>query len=110
LNELLQHLRTDKYWELFGPLEYTNATRFLYTAIQSAAHDEADTFVIRIHHLGFKWYKADRLLDTFLWSDEAQPIPGYDVVLHTVLEHDAILRQHLSVVAETDGEITVSIE
>ncbi len=110
MNELLQHALTDKYWELFGPLEFTTATRFLYHAILSAAQDEADTLVIRIRHLGFKWYKTGRLLETFLWSDEAQPTPGYDVVLRSVLEHDAIVQQHLSIIAETNDEITVRID
>jgi hypothetical protein len=110
MNELFQHIRTDSYWELFGPGDYSNATRFLYTAILSAAHDQADTLVIRVHHLGFKWYKAGQLLETILWSDAAQPFPGYDVVLRSVFENDPIVKQHLSIVAQTDDEITVRID
>jgi len=109
MHDLFQHVKADKYWDLLAPTEYTEATRFLYTAIGAAAQDEADTLVIRTHRLGFRYYKAGHLLNTILWDDVIEPIPGYDVVLSKVLERDAIVRQHLSIVAETDDEITVHL-
>ena len=109
MHDLFQHVKADKYWNLFAPTEYTQATRFLYTAIGAAAQDEADTLVIRTHHVGFRSYKAGHLLDTILWDDVIEPIPGYDVVLRKVLERDPIVRQHLSIVAETTDEITVHL-
>src|SRR5258706_16215850 len=108
MDELLRHLGEDKYWEAYEYGEFTNATRFLYTAIWLAVRDGADRFIITLN--GFRWYKNAVLLGTHLGND-GDPIPTtfYSDIMRIVLKRDATVRQHFAIVAEKPGETIVEI-
>src|SRR5258707_7497031 len=108
MDELLRHLREDKYWEAFEGGEFTNPTRFLYTAVWCAVRDGADVFVITLN--GFRWYKNELLLGTHLGSEgDPVPTPFYSDIMRIVLKRDGSVQQHFAIVAEKPGETIVEI-
>jgi hypothetical protein len=103
VSELFEHFKQGEYHKLFRG-EYTNATRFLYTALLSAVVDNADTIVIKQNH--FEWYQADKLIGTYWGVNSPVPVPTFNLIIYQVFTYDELVRKYMKV-SHADTEKTV---
>jgi hypothetical protein len=107
MNDLLHHLKNAQLPSQFQAIEYTNAMRFLYTALLSAVDDGADKFVIR--HNGFLWFKEDVQIGKYLGGNVPEPTPGYSAHFQIILDRDDTVRRYTRILSDTPEETVVEI-
>lgn len=104
MSELLEHLMNSQFHTLFPGNVFTNATRFLYTALISAVDDDAGK--VKIINNGFEWYKDDQLIGTYLGGSTPVPNPSYDEVFLQVLKYDEVIAKYI-LIESTDSNQTI---
>jgi hypothetical protein len=108
MDELIRHLKEDKYAQLYSAAEMSHLVGFMCGCILSAAKAEADSLSITPSQI--RWYKANRLIDKF--SDmKNPPVPtiSYASTLHLIRERDAIVRRHTRIVRDDADEMVVEV-
>ncbi len=107
MESLLEYLTSFDHSVLFQGHEFNNAIRFLYTAIASAVHDEADLLIVKPY--GFEWYKGASLLGTYLGSDSPTPELSYSIELAKIMKQDYVLGKFLKIVTDDLEQTIVKI-
>ena len=105
--ELLKYFADENLYKKYEAGEFTNATRFTYTAVISALDDDADTLVIKVNY--FEWTKDGDLLGRFLGPKAFMPVPPYPEVFKIMLKRDATLRKYTNIATEDSEEMHVTI-
>jgi hypothetical protein len=107
MSELLQHLKYDQFSDLFIGEHYTNALRFLYTALLSAVDDRAEKFIIKRN--GFEWYQGMDKIGQYLGGNVPAPTPSYDQHFQRILLRDEIVKRHTKILYVTPEETIIEI-
>lgn len=105
--KLLDHLKVYKFHNLFLAGEYTNAHRFLYTALMCAVDDEADT--LEIGSNGFTWQKDGNMIGHHLGKGAPVPDPSYKDCYMKIRERDPVVRDKTTILEETSQGLMIDL-
>lgn len=104
--DIVTYLTNEQNYKFYEHMEYTNATRFTYTAVAAAINQHADSLIIKANY--FEWVKDGEKIGHHFGPGAPMPVPPYPRVFEIMYKRDITLRRNTQIIRKDPNEMHVA--